>query len=278
MIFSGVGMGAGDRIRQAGRVLASGCLFSVLGIGGFLVSLCIVPLLGLAPGGAAALRCRGRRLIRLCFRAFVWALEFSGILRLEVEGLPSPEELRGKLLLANHPGYLDIVLILSLLEDVACVVKGPVYDSPFFGGLVRAAGHVPNRDPEALIAAGAEVLKAGGSLIVFPEGTRTTPGRPLKFQRGAAHIALRSRASVLPLFVECVPPLLGKGAKWYDMPLRICRYRVRFQAPLPLEYPGIDDLPPHLAARRLTRLLERYFDKESHAPGIHPERDEAIHH
>jgi len=269
-------MSVGSRIRQAGKVLASGTLFAILGVGGLLVSLLVVPFLGL--GGAKAGRLRGRRLIRLSFRAFVWALEASGILRLEVEGLPSPGELRGKLLLANHPGYLDIVLILSLLEDVACVVKGPVYDSPFFGGLVRAAGHVPNRDPEGVIAAGAEVLKGGGSLIVFPEGTRSTPGRPLKFQRGAAHIALYSRAPIVPLLVECRPPLLGKGAKWYDMPLRTCRYRVRFQAQLNLEPPGTDELPPHLAARLLTRQLERYFDKEIHAPGSHPERDEAIHH
>ncbi len=258
-------MSIGDRIRLAGKILVSGVLFSILGIGGMLLSVLIIPFLKLAPGGLGARHRRGRWMMHVCFKAFVWALEGSGILRLEVEGLS--QDLAGKLLLPNHPGYLDIVLILSVLGEAACVVKGPVYDSPFFGLLVREAGHVPNRDPEGVIEAGAEALSQGNSLIVFPEGTRTRPGSPLKFQRGAAHIALRSHAPIVPLIVTCNPRLLEKGAKWYDMPLRTCRYRVCIQAPLALDLPGIDDLPPHQAARLLTRELERYFHKEIHESG-----------
>jgi 1-acyl-sn-glycerol-3-phosphate acyltransferase len=263
-------MSVSDRIGQAGKILASGFLFSVLGVGGVLVSVLLVPFVRLAPGNLRARQRRARRLMQICFKGYVWALQASGILRLEVEGLPEPGELDGKLLLVNHPGYLDVVLIISLLGETACVVKEPVYDSFFFGGLVRAAGHVPNRDPEGVIAAGAEALFQGNSLIVFPEGTRTRLGSPMTFQRGAAHIALRSRAPIVPLIVTCNPPLLEKGAKWYDIPVRTCRYRVCIKAPLVLDLPGIDTLPTHQAARLLTRELERYFDKEVHESGNHP--------
>jgi len=259
-----------DRIRQAGKILVSGFLFSVLGVGGILLSLLVVPFLKLAPGGKQARQRRGRWMIHVLFKAFVWALQASGILRLEVEGLPDPKDLAGKLLLPNHPGYLDVVLIISLLGEAACVVKEPVYDSLFFGGVVRAAGHVPNRDPESVIAAGVEALSQGSGLILFPEGTRTQLGSPLKFQRGAAHIALRSHAAIVPLIVTCNPPLLEKGAKWYDVPMRTCRYRVSIQAPLAFDLPGIDQLPPHLAARLLTRALEQYFSKEVYESGSHP--------
>ncbi len=274
----GVGMSSLDRIRQGGKILVSGILFSMLGVGGVLVSLLVIPFLRLARGGPRAHQRRARRLIHRFFRAFVWALEASGILRLEVEGLPDPRNLEGRLLLVNHPGYLDVVLIISLLEDVACVVKEPVYDSLFFGGVVREAGHVPNRDPEGVIAAGAEALAQGNGLIVFPEGTRTRLEGPLKFQRGAAHIALRSRAPIVPVIVTCNPPLLEKGAKWYDVPLRTCRYRVCIQAPLELDLPGIEDLPVHQAARLLTRELERHFNKEVYESGSQPPGDKAVHH
>jgi len=93
-----------DRVRRVGKILVSGALFSILGIGGVLVSLLVVPTMRLLPGGARARQRRGRLVIHRCFKAFVWALEASGILRLEVEGLPAPQELSGKLLLANHPG------------------------------------------------------------------------------------------------------------------------------------------------------------------------------
>lgn len=263
-------MSIGDRVKQIGKILASGVLFSMLGIGGVLVSALVIPFARLVPGAPRARQRRGRHLIHFSFKAFVWALEASGILRFEVEGLLDPRELEGKLLLVNHPGYLDVVLILSMLKEAACVVKGPVYDSLFFGGVVRTAGHVPNRDPESVIAAGTEALSKGNCLIVFPEGTRTTLGSPMRFQRGAAHIALRSHAPIVPLIVNCTPPLLEKGAKWYDIPMRTCRYRVCIQAPLDIDYPELDCLPPHLAARLMTRELERHFDKEVYGSGNNP--------
>ena len=270
VVAPGVGMSVSGRVRQGGKILVSGFLFSMLGIGGVLVSLLLIPLMKLIPGGTRARERRGRRLIQRFFQAFVWALQASGILSLEVEGLPTdPRKLDGMLLLPNHPGYLDVVLIISLLGESACVVKEPVYDSWFFGGIVRAAGYVPNRDPEGVIQAGAEALAKGNSLILFPEGTRTHLGSPLKFQRGAAHIALQNGASMVPLIVTCDPPLLDKGAKWYDVPLETCRYRVCIQAPLTLDLPGIDQLPVHQAARVLTKELERHFTREIHESRNH---------
>ena len=217
-------------------------------------------------------------MIHVFFKAFVWALEASGILRLEVECLTDRKDLAGKLILANHPGYLDVVMIISVLGESACVVKEPVYNNLFFGGLVRMAGHVPNLDPEGVLAAGVNALANGNSLIVFPEGTRTKPVAPLHFQRGAAHIALSSHAPIVPLIVTCDPPLLEKGAKWYDVPIRTCRYRVCVQAPLTFDLPGIENMSQCQAARVLTRELESHFKKEVDEIRDHAARNETIHY
>lgn len=254
-------MSASDRVRQGAKIMVSGVLFSFLGIGGVLLSVLVIPFLKLVPGDALARQRRGRWMIHTLFKAFVWALEASGILKLEVEGLPEPGDLAGKLILANHPGYLDVVLIISALGESACVVKGPVYNNFFFGSVVRAAGYVPSLDPEGVLAAGVEALAKGNSLLVFPEGTRTRLGDPLHFLRGAAHIALSSQAPIVPLIVTCEPPLLEKGAKWYNVPIRTCRYRVCVQAPLAFDIPGIEQMPPSQAARLLTRELELHFAK-----------------
>jgi 1-acyl-sn-glycerol-3-phosphate acyltransferase len=262
-------MSVSGRVRQGAKILVSGFLFSILGIGGVLFSVFIIPFMKIGLGDVQARQRRGRWMIHVCFKAFVWALEASGILRLEVEGLSNLQDLGGKLILANHPGYLDVVLIISVLGGSACVVKEPVYNNFFFGGLVRMAGHVPNLDPEGVLAAGVEVLTKGDSLIVFPEGTRTKLGSPLHFQRGAAHIALSSHAPIVPLIVTCDPPLLDKGAKWYDVPVRTCRYRVCAQAPLTFDLPGIEHMSQCQAARLLTRELESHFNKEVNESRYH---------
>lgn len=259
-------MWAKGRLKQGFKILASGALFSLLGLGGLLATALVVPFLRF---GSDRQR-RARRFIQICFKGFVWALQGSGILKLEVEGLPEdPRTLDGCLLLPNHPGYLDVVLLIAVLGRPCCVVKNFVYDNLLFGRVVRAAGYVANRDPEGLIAEGASVLRQGDGLILFPEGTRSHLGEPLRFQRGAAHIALESGALLRPILVTCEPPLLSKGAKWYDIPLETCRYRIRIQPQLDLDVPRLCELPRHHAARTLTHALEQHFHKELHESGRH---------
>lgn len=250
------------RINQARKILVSGLLFSALGIGGIVLTLLVLPLLRLLPGGREGLNRRSGWLIHRCFRLFVFALEASGILRLEVQGLPGPEALRGTLIVANHPSYLDVVVLVSLLPTAVCVVKEAVYHSFFFGSVVRAAGYIPISG--AVLEAGRDALRSGKTLIIFPEGTRSRRGRPVKFQRGAAYLAQTPGIRILPLVVECRPDLLAKGHRWYHVPIDTCRFRVRAGG-----LPSFDPSPaasstPHLAARQLIEALENYYNKETY--------------
>jgi 1-acyl-sn-glycerol-3-phosphate acyltransferase len=253
--------GCSARLRQAGKILVSGLLFTLLAVGGLALTVLALPVLRCLPGGREGRARRARRLVRACFRLFVVAFEGSGILRLQVSGLPAPERLAGTVVVSNHPSWLDAVLIIASLPPVVCVVKPAIYDNLAFGGVVRAAGYLTGRDPAALLSAGAAALRRGETLLVFPEGTRTVPGRPFRFQRGAAHLACLAGAPVLPLVVACTPPLLAKGNRWYDVPIETCQFSIRagdvWSGPGP-EGEGA----PRAAARRLGAELERFYDKE----------------
>lgn len=102
-----------------------------------------------------------------------------------------------------------------------------------------------------------QALARGETLIIFPEGTRTDLREPLHFRRGAAHIALRSGALILPVRIDTDPPVLAKGDRWCDMPHTASRFRL--QGLEPFRSPVADDLPTSLAARKLTRRLESLF-------------------
>jgi 1-acyl-sn-glycerol-3-phosphate acyltransferase len=251
------------RIRQGLKILVSGILFLLLGLGGAVLSFLVLPVLRLLPGGRGRLRARAGWLIRRSFQLFVFALEASGILRVETRGLPGPEQLKGTLVLCNHPSYLDVVVLIALLPQALCVVKGAVYRSVFFGGLVRAAGYIPSAE---VLEAGGEALLGGNTLILFPEGTRSRSGQPFKFRRGAAYLALGSGARILPLVLSCTPELLAKGHRWYHVPIETCRFQVRAGGAPPFEAAPIGSSTPHLAARQLIEALEHYYEKEAHAP------------
>lgn len=256
-------------MRRIIKIPASAVGFTALGVGGILFSLLGLPLLRLGPGGSAALQRRMRWVIHRFFKAMVWFLSTAGLFDLRTEGLPERKALDGTLILATHPGYLDVVLLLALLEQLTCVVKEGIWTNPLFGRVVRAAGYIPALGPESVLEAGTRALERGEALLLFPEGTRTDPDRPHTFHRGAAHLALRCRPRLLPLYITCTPPLLVKGHRWFEIPRDSCDYCIRAAEPLDLPWSDLEGLPVPLAARKLTRWLEGRFNQETSHAGHH---------
>ena len=238
------------------RIVVSGHCFAAFMVGGVGFSLLLFPLMRLMPGGRAEYERRVRVVVRLSFAALLRVLQATRMLRIEAHNTALLREPGAKLVLANHPSYLDIVVLIAHIPNAVCVVKSKLWSSPFFGGVVRAAGYIRNDEPEALIRNCAERLKAGLPLIIFPEGTRSAPGEPLHFVRGAAHIALSAGVPILPVVLRCEPRVLGKGAKWYEMPARVFRIDLDVQ---PCITPAALVAKERAGARSLTHALERFF-------------------
>ncbi|MGH6629101.1 MAG: lysophospholipid acyltransferase family protein, partial [Burkholderiales bacterium] len=158
---------------------------------------------------------------------------------------------------ANHPSLIDVVLIISLMPPVDCIVKQALWRNPFLRWPVRWAGYIPNTTPEALVEDCARTLRAGNSLLVFPEGTRTAPGQPLRFKRGAAQVALAAACEIVPITISCTAPTLTKGQKWYQVPRQRGHWVVSVDAPMRIDSFLKDS--PSVAARRLTRHLLDYY-------------------
>ena len=108
-----------------------------------------------------------------------------------------------------------------------------------------------------------EACRNGGTLLIFPEGTRTPAGEWLgPLQRGAANIAVRGHLDVTPVVVRCEPRTLGKGEKWYLVPARRFHLSVNVLPDLPVAPFLEDGSTEPLAARRLTAALGDIFRGE----------------
>lgn len=170
------------RLNKAWRVVATGLAFSLFGIGGFLLPFLAVPVIFLLPGNALDRERRAKTAIHYTMRAFVEIMRGLGILTYSVE---SPEDFNrpGQLILANHPSLIDVVFLIGFVKRADCVVKSDLRRNPFMRGPIGLAGYIANDDPEKVIDATVSSLARGNSLIIFPEGTRTTPGEPLDLDR-----------------------------------------------------------------------------------------------
>jgi len=252
-------------INRGWRLAVTAVSFGAFGVGGLLLNLLVIPLIYFVPGDRPRLRHWTRWLIHKSFVLLLAWLKVTGTMRLEIRGAEDLCNRGGILVLANHPTFIDIVVLLSIIRDADCVVKSQHWRNLAFGGAVRAAGYIPNDSAEILIEQCAEAIRRGGVLVIFPEGTRTRLASHFHFQRGAAHIAIRSGADIQPVILRCDPLTLSKNRKWYEIPERPFNFQMEVKPVTPLTQwiPDREDSP--LAARHLTRSLEGFFMKEIYA-------------
>lgn len=137
--------------------------------------------------------------MRAACRAVLWSLGVQ--VRVEGRLAEGPA-----LLVANHLSWLDIVVLLAT-EDVGFVAKREVADWPIIGRLARAIGAIfvdrlRKRDLLRSIPALEQELRAGRSVVLFPEGT-TSDGRALlPFRPAMIEAAVRAEVPVVPVVVH----------------------------------------------------------------------------
>lgn len=242
------------------RLFATGISFTVFGIGGIVFWALILPLIRFFPGSQQQKIQRSQQAVHFSFYFFIGLMHKIGVMTYDINGLEKLNK-PGQLIIANHPTLVDIVFLLSRLPTAYCIVKEKLWHNPFMKSSVINAGYISNADPEKMIDDCVGVLQAGGTLIVFPEGTRTVPGSKYKFHRGTAIIALQAKCIVTPVTLSCYPSTLSKAEKWYQIPEQRFHLAMHVGDDMVLdEFAAMQ--PRTIAARHFTHYLEDYFSKQ----------------
>jgi len=251
-----------DHINRGWRVVGTGLSFFLFGVGGLLLRTLLFPAMNLFIREQEQRVALARNVIRFAFRALVGLMRGLRLMHYEVSGLQKLER-SGLLIIANHPTLIDTVFLMAFVRRADCIVKNRLWDNPFTHGPVRAAGYINNEDGPGLIDKCIGSLKEGNNLIIFPEGTRTPPDGAISFKRGAANIAVRGKRNLTPVVIRCTPSTLGKGDRWWKVPLHPIWLRIEVQEDIEIQ-PFVSSIDGEaLAARRLTEYLQSYFAEEN---------------
>ncbi|MDO9622540.1 MAG: lysophospholipid acyltransferase family protein [Pseudomonas sp.] len=242
------------------RLIATALSFTLFGVGGVLLRILVFPILGLLPSDTETRRRRARGVISWAFRTFVQFMFRCGVLTYEVRGaerLGRP----GQLVIANHPSLIDVVMLIAFIRDANCVVKQSLWQNPFMRAPIRAAQYISNSGSMDMLDEAAAALHDGQTLVIFPEGTRTTPGQPPEFHRGAAAIALRGARIITPVAISVTPTTLTKAEPWYRIPSRRFHICLRVGEDIDPQLFSTQGSAP-IASRKLNDFLHRHFIKE----------------
>lgn len=147
---------------------------------------------------------------RVWARALVWG---SGC-RLTVRGAENLRKYPVAVFAANHTSYMDTPVIFAALPcQFRILAKKELWPIAFIGWYLNRSGQIPidTRNPRATLSslgAAVKALRAGMPLFVFPEGGRTPDGKLQPFLSGAAYLAIRAQAPLVPIALHGVYDLL----------------------------------------------------------------------
>jgi 1-acyl-sn-glycerol-3-phosphate acyltransferase len=252
------------------RLIGTALSFFLFGVGALVVGLILLPIVRILPATRSSKRRRARTVMSRSLRLFVAQMRAVGGLTYEfrnVERLGRP----GQLIIANHPSLIDVVFLLAFTRGSGCVVKQGLWRNPVTRAAVTLAEYITNDPTSSMIAEAAAALQEGQTIIMFPEGTRTTPNQTFVFHRGAASVALRAARTLTPVYIRCEPTTLTKNEPWYRIPARRVHFTLvvgedldlqpyRAQGPLPVASRAFnEDLQTHFqdALARLKKEADR---------------------
>jgi 1-acyl-sn-glycerol-3-phosphate acyltransferase len=130
------------------------------------------------------------------------------------ENLPAP----GKpvVLVANHQSQTDILALYLLGIQFRWLSKESMFRIPILGQAMRKIGYIgvvrgDSQSQVTCMRQSGERLKAGLSMVFFPEGTRSKDGNLLSFKVGAFKLAKEYKAAIVPVSLVGTRRMLPKG-------------------------------------------------------------------
>lgn len=122
---------------------------------------------------------------------------------------------RPALIICNHQSHLDLMVMLSQTKKLVVLTNDWVWNSPFFGLVIRDAEYYPvSMGIDVILPKLRSLVQRGYSIVVYPEGTRSKDCSIGRFHQGAFHIAKTLRLDILPMIEYGMGNVLPKKGRY----------------------------------------------------------------
>lgn len=149
------------------------------------------------------------------------ATRLSTLWKFDIEGERPPDiDTSAYVVVSNHESQADPFLLSFLPWDMRWVAKENLFKQPLSGWAMRLGGDIPLRRGEgesvrACLLECERALRAGISVMMFPEGTRSPTGELLPFKDGAFDLAIRAGVPILPIAIAGTRAMRPKHSRWF---------------------------------------------------------------
>ncbi len=199
--------------------LATIC-FGIFGIGSVLVNFLVFPFIQNKKELCADI-------VRYLWKFFIGLLTVIGLIEIDIKKL---DKIENKIIVATHPSFIDILILMSLIPKSTCFVKKELASNPILKNIISSI-FIPNDiEIEDLEEKSKRILDKGFNLIIFPTGIRHRKNEHLKIKKGAAMIAMSTGRNIVPIklyssedFLFINQPFYAAGEKRVVFELEMCK-------------------------------------------------------
>ncbi len=166
-------------------------------------------------------------------------------------------------MVANHQSLLDILVLFRLFCHFKWVSKIENFRIPFVGWNMRLNEYIElKRGDKSSIAtmlrACRETLGTGSSIMMFPEGTRSSNGKLRKFKSGAFDLAKDTHRPLLPIVVRGTASALPKKGLIFRG-----RHEIQIEVLDAIAYESFAAEPTEELMQRVRLLIGNRLEEES---------------
>jgi glycerol-3-phosphate dehydrogenase (NAD(P)+) len=180
----------------------------------------------------------------------------------------------GLIVASNHRSFLDPFVIgvtLPWRRPMQYVAKVELFERRWQGWILSRVGAFPIRrgqSDETAMETARTVLERGGTICIFPEGTRIRSGSLGTPRRGVGRLALETGAAVVPIAAH--------GSEYVRRGWRIRPRKVKLRVGRPMRFPRTEHPSPGLAATVTARIWPNIELQWEWLGGLPPLRKAAV--
>lgn len=215
----------------------------------------------------------GRRALKGRYGGVEWAASSLDVLRaienvgirFEITGMDNIGKVGGPVVfIGNHMSTLETLVLPCIIQPVkesTFVVKKSLLTAPVFGPVMRSREPVsvgrsnPREDLKAVLEEGAEKIKAGRSIIIFPQSTRSAVFNPEEFNTLGIKLAVRAGVPVVPFALKTDAWGIGRRLKDFGKIDPAKKVYIDFGEPMHISGRGADE------HRRILEFIGRRLEE-----------------
>lgn len=139
------------------------------------------------------------KIIHKSWGIFVNFLIFIKLIKLDIKDKEKLQNIKGKVIVATHPSYIDILILMALIPKTTCFVKSKLAQNFVFKNIVNSIFITNDTDLDIIKTKTKELFDNDFNIIIFPTGQRHRKNEYPKIKKGASLVALTAQKDIVPV-------------------------------------------------------------------------------